>query len=96
MTVHNAEFLLAIRRAAGEPLDVQDPLAVAEAFLAVSGTTAEGQLLRRLIDAIAFDWGSFTENDIWLLSRETRQLVSALLQAKLAGQYSPLEWARIR
>jgi hypothetical protein len=89
-------FLLNICRQAGEPLDVRDPLGVADALLVETGDTAEGRLLRRLIAAIAFDWGNFTEGELWLLSRERMQLVSALMYAKMAGQYSALEWAAMR
>jgi hypothetical protein len=89
----NAEFLLAVRVAAGHPRPLSDPLAVAERFLAEAGETAEGQILRRLILAIAFDWGSFQPNDMFLLSLDTRQLVSALCEARLACQYSPMQWA---
>ena len=91
-----AAFLIEISKRAGPPLDVPDPLAFAEAFLAESGDTAEGQTLRRAIDAIAFDWGSLNESDIWRLSRRSLQLVSALCEARLSGQYLPLEWARVR
>ena len=89
-------FLVEISKRAGEPLDVHDPLAAAEAFIAEAGDTAEARLLRRLIYAVAFDFGKFKEAEMWLLSRPTLQLVSALREAKLAGRYSASEWARVR
>jgi hypothetical protein len=45
---------------------------------------------------MGFNWGSFRENERWLLSRDSIKLVSALIYARMAGKYSLLEWARIR
>ena len=88
-----AVFLLEACKRSGGPLDTSDPLKVAETFLAASGDTAEGQVLLRAIDAIAWDWGEFREFEIHLLSHPTRKLVAALLEARISGHYSNLDWA---
>jgi hypothetical protein len=91
-----ATFIRQVCKQAGEPLDVRDPLAAAELFLVHAGETAEGELLRRCIDAVAFEWGTFNDNEIWLLSQEIRKLIAALFHARIVGQYLPIEWARTR
>jgi hypothetical protein len=90
-----AGFLAEVCRRAGAPSDVPDSLAAAYAFLDQFGPSAEGQLFRKALCCIACDFGEFSEQDLWLLSRSSQRLVSALVEAKIAGRYSNHEWLRL-
>jgi hypothetical protein len=90
-----AAFALEASRRAGAPLDVRDPLALAGTIVRGSNLTAELQMLRRAVKAIGLDFGEFAEADLYLLSLDSLKLVSALREAKLRGQYSVMEWARV-
>jgi hypothetical protein len=89
-----AGFIVEVCRRAGEPLNVHDPLQIAQAILWGEDQTAEVQMLRRSVEAIGLNWGEFSEADVYLLSLDMLRLVSALREAKLCGQYPVMTWAR--
>ena len=87
-----AAFLIALNRRARLVCNTRDPLAAARAFLDVHGETGEGQALRRVLDTLASGNGEFTESDVWFFSTENLALVSALVDARIEGVYSEMEW----
>ena len=89
-----AAFLLALNRRARVPSPTRDPLAEAWRFLDVHGETGEGQALRRVMDTLASGNGEFAESEVWLFSAETLALIAALVEARMKGLYSELEWWR--
>lgn len=89
-----AAFLMVLRKRAARTVLPRDPLADARRFLGQNAETAEGRALRRVLQALASGYGSFTESDAWLFSSETLGLVSALVDARLAGRYREDEWQR--
>ena len=89
-----AAFLVEVSRRAGEPLNVSDPLQIAQAILSGDDQTAEVQVLRRAVEAVGLNWGEFSEADVYLLSLDMLKLVSALCEAKLRGQYPVMAWAK--
>ena len=89
-----AAFLMVLRKRAPASVTPQDPLVDAQRFLAEYAETAEGRALRRVLQALATGDGKFIESDAWLFSSETLGLVSALVDARLAGRYEGEDWQR--
>ena len=80
-----AAFFIELRRRSTKPCLSRDPLGEARRFLVEYGDTAEGQALRRAIDALGSGNGEFAESDVWLFSAETLGLVDALCEARTNG-----------
>ena len=87
-----AAFLIVLRKRAAGTSPPQDPLANSRGFLAQYAETAEGRALRRVLQTLATRRGTFTESDAWLFSSESLGIVSALVDARLAGRYREEEW----
>ena len=90
--MNTAAFLIAVRRQTHTTSPHPDPLAVAWRFLDEHGQTAEGQALRRVIKALAAKDGAFSESEVWLFSADTLPLIATLVEARLEGRYSEIEW----
>jgi hypothetical protein len=89
-----AAFLLSLRKRAMRSAPSLDPLADTRCFLVQYAETAEGRALRRVLQALASGSGKFVESEVWLFSRETIGLVSALVDARLGGRYEEEDWLR--
>ena len=85
-------FFTEIRRRATLEANVPDPLSAAESFLATSGSSSEGQLLLRLLQALAVGQGSFRRDDILLLSECTVDLAASLIASRSAHRNAPSRW----
>ena len=85
-------FNLEIKRRASNLNSPADPLFDAVVLLAEIAPTAEGQALKRILEALATREGSFQESDLNLFSPGTLVLVSALIDARLTDRYRESEW----
>jgi hypothetical protein len=85
-------FLLEIKRRAADRDLSKDPLSKAILLLAGTALTAEGQALKRVLDALATGGGSFRESEVYLFSASSLALVAALIDARFAGQYQEADW----
>jgi hypothetical protein len=90
-----AAFLVKLRKRSTSVHKSSDPLADAAAILARISTAAEGQALRRVIEALANMEGRFRESDVYLFSAGTLALVVALIDARMVGLYRQQEWQRV-
>jgi hypothetical protein len=87
-----ASFMLEIKRRTANRDSSRDPLFKAIEILAGIAPTAEGQALKRVLDALATREGSFRESDVYLFSSGTLALVATLMEARLADRYRESEW----
>jgi len=67
-------------------------LAAARHFIDKRGDTAEAQVLRKAIKALAAKEGEFAESGVWLFGTEAITLVAALVDAPMDGRYTEIEW----
>ena len=87
-----AAFLTELRRRTSAAFNGRDPLAEARHFLELHAETGEGQALRKVMRTLATTQGEFSESEVWLFSAETLALVAALVEARIEGRYSEIEW----
>jgi hypothetical protein len=92
MEMSAAGFLVELRRRAPVVSLARDPLADARRFLDAHGETGEGQALRKVITTLATGEGTFTEAAAGCSAGETLGLVDALVEARIEGRYSEVEW----
>lgn len=85
-------FFTEILRRAPMGADVPDPLSAAESLLATSGSSSEGQVLLRLLQALAAGQGTFRRDDILLLSDRTAALAASLIASRSARGDTPSRW----
>ena len=70
----------------------QSAEADAESFLAASGSSNDGQLLLRLLQALAVGQGSFRRDDILILSDRTMKLAALLISSRGAHRDAQSRW----
>jgi hypothetical protein len=87
-------FLIEVKRRATRLCSSNDPLAEARRLLQTSGLTAEGQMLRKVVDALGADQGEFGESDVHRLGADMLALVSALADARATRRYSDADWLK--
>jgi len=87
-----AGFFAVVRRRTTFTSTHRDPLAAACRFINQRGDTAEAQALRKVIKALAAQEGEFAESEVWLFGTEAITLVAALVDARMEGRYTEIEW----
>lgn len=89
-------FLIALQHRTRFVSNARDPLAEVRQFLTDHGETAEGQALRRVLDALISGTGEFDESEAWLFSAHTLALIGALGEARSGGGpiYTEEDWRR--
>lgn len=87
-----AAFFASVRRRTAFTSTHRDPLAAARQYINHHGDTAEVQALRKVIKALAAKEGEFAESEVWLFGIETIALVAALVDARMEGRYTEIEW----
>lgn len=90
--MNSAMFFVDVKRRASRKCAATDPLAEARRILQGGGLTAEGQMLRRAVKALAVDAGEFGDADVHRLGSDALALVSALVEARTTRRYTDAEW----
>lgn len=90
-----ASFFLALARRSRYVSNARDPLGEAVQFLDQHGDTAEGRMLRKVIETLISGRGDFAESDVWLFSAEGLALANALVEARVEGiAYTQEQWLK--
>jgi len=87
--------MVELRRRAGAPPAIADPLEAAHAFLERNGSTDEGLTFRRVIRTLLTGQGQYFGMEINAFSPKALGLIAALMEARDLGRYSKKEWLRI-
>jgi hypothetical protein len=87
-----ADFMAEVKRRVTRPCAAPDPLVEARRFLETSGLTAEGQMVRKSVEALGGAERDFGEADVHRLGAITLGLVSALAEAQGRRRYASADW----
>ena len=86
-------FFFALARRSRYVNNARDPLDEAVRFLNKQGETAEGRMLRKVIETLISGRGDFEESDVWLFSAVGLALANALVDARIEGiAYTQEQW----
>jgi hypothetical protein len=91
----SATFFAEVKRRASRACLAPDPLAEAGRFLEASGLTAEGQMVRKSVEALAGNAGEFGDSDVHKLGADALALVGALVDARAKKRYRDAEWQAV-
>ena len=87
-----ADFFADVKRRVSRKCLATDPLAEARRVIGTSGLTAEGQMVRKAVVALATRMGEFGDADIHRLGADALALVSALIDERNTKRYPDGEW----
>jgi hypothetical protein len=87
-----ADFMADVKRRVTRPCAAPDPLAEARRFLESRGLTAEGQMVRKSVEALGGAERDFGEADVHRLGAIALGLVAALADAQDRKRYAPGDW----
>jgi hypothetical protein len=88
----NAAFFAEVKRRVSRACLAPDPLVEARRFMQESGSTGEGQMVRKAVQALGGNAGEFGDSDVHRLGADALALVSALADAKMRRRYRDAEW----